>query len=845
MRVQPLVAAVVLAGTLYVGARPVGPVPALGAFLDPAHGVWSNARSTGAHGDATASVPGLGADVQVVYDQRGVPHIFAARETDAYRALGYVVARDRLFQMYVQMLAGAGRLTELGGARLLDADREARHLGMPWGAERGMRSIDTTGASWSVAKAYADGVNAYVAQMPASALPMEFRLLGVKPPRWDPANALHIQNRMGYTLALIDPETDRAAAAARVGRAAAASLFPERDPIVEPIQPNGSQVPRFDFTRLAPPGVPDTTSDGVATVADAWFPGRAERVARSMRDEAITMASNNSAVAPRRSATGHALLAGDPHLDLSLPSIWYEAHLVVPGVMDTYGVTIPGVPGIVIGFNRDVAWTFTNTSADVIDYYAERVDDDARPTRYFLDGAWRPLEQRVEQYRGPNGAIVATDTIRFTHRGPLQRIRGRWVSMRWTELEPQDAVAWIRAASTARTVREWHDGVSAHFFAPAQNMMVADRQGSIGVRSTGRFPIRPDSFGGMIVRDGTLSSSDWRGWLPVDRYPQSIDPAQGYLASANQQPIDPRMTTDYWGGSYDPWRALRIDALLRTDSQVTLDKMRRFQTDPGSARADYFVPFLLGASRTPRPEVDASRLAEATRLLAQWDRRYTATDTRAVLFEETMRLLAFAAWDELDRPGAAPQRATGAFGERTTAPARAVAVPSVALASLLTDSANAWWDVRATPNRVEHRDDVVAAALVAALDSCVAKFGPPDGGGWTWGKIRHANIWHLLRLPALSALDLPVSGGPSTLAPSSGSGTHGPSWRMVVEMGPEVRAMAIYPGGQSGDPIDPRYKDHLGRWIAGELDTLIVPHAAAELSGARRASTLTLTPERR
>jgi penicillin amidase len=209
-----------------------------------------------------------------------------------------------------------------------------------------------------------------------------------------------------------------------------------------------------------------------------------------------------------------------------------------------------------------------------------------------------------------------------------------------------------------------------------------------------------------------------------------------------------------------------------------------------------------------------------------------------------MRELALRTWDELDEPGKPPRRTTGAFGEPTTAPPRSVAVPSAILVELLRDTASAWWDVRATTDRVEHRDDVLAASLVAALDSCERKFGAPDGGGWEWGKIRHANIRHLLQLPALSALDLPVQGGPSTLSPSSGTGTHGASWRMVVELGPELRAMAIYPGGQSGAPSSPRYKDHLAQWLAGRLDTLVVPRAASELDAAHRSSVLTLSPNR-
>jgi penicillin amidase len=543
------------------------------------------------------------------------------------------------------------------------------------------------------------------------------------------------------------------------------------------------------------------------------------------------MASNNWAVAPRRSATGHALLAGDPHLDLTLPAIWYEAHLVVPGALDVYGVTIPGSAAIVIGFNRDVAWTFTNTGTDVLDLYAEQVDDAAHPTRYRLDGAWKPLERRVERYVGPHGETVATDTLYFTHRGPMRRVRsGAWLSMRWTVLEAGTEITGIYAASHARSAAELEDGFARWHHAPAQNMLAADRGGHIAIRSSGRFPIRPGDGTGGAVRDGTTSASDWTGALSVAQYPQAFDPAQGFLASANQQPIDPRVATGWWGGSYDPWRALRINTLLRADSAVTVDAMRRFQTDPGSARADLFVPYFLGAAQRvlarATMDTEAARLSEAAGLLGQWDRRYTRENTRAVLFEAAMQELVTRTWDELEAPGSR----------------RRVITPSTAvLAELLADSASVWWDDHTTPT-VERRDDILAASLVAALEGVRKRYGDPGGDGWRWDRIRHANVNHLLRLPALSALELPVAGGPGTMSPSFGPGTHSASWRMVVELGPELRAWTTYPGGQSGNPVSPRYRDRVPLWAKGELEPVRIPSSPAQLDAAHRSATLTLRP---
>ena len=761
------------------------------------------------------SIAALGDSVSVVYDDRAVPHIFARNEDDAYRALGYVVARDRLFQLYVQTLAASGRLTELGGAAALGLDREMRHLGLPRSAEQMIARAGDTSATMRAARAYADGVNAYVASMPRDELPLEFRLLGKRPPRWEPVDTYHLLTRMGWTLAYIALEHDRAGAAASVGAVAAAALFPDDSPIQEPIQPNGQRAPRYDFHRLPPPGKPDSTSIVVAAASDAWLPSRHLAQLAGDDDAARWMASNNWAVSPARSATQHALLAGDPHLDLTLPSLWYEAHLVVPGKLDVYGATIPGAPSIIIGFNRDVAWTFTNTGADAMDFYAEQVDDAQHPTQYRLDGAWRPLERRVETYRGKRGETIASDTVYYTHRGPMQLVRGRWLSMRWT----------------ARSAADFERVVAASYRAPAQNMLAADRGGHIAITSVGRYPIRPGDGSGSRLFDGATSASDWTGDVPTAAWPHALDPAQGYLASANQQPIDPGAASFWMGGSYDPWRALRINALLRADSSVTVDDMRRFQTDPGSARADYFVPFMLAAARNVTARggagVNARVLGDAVRVLASWDRRYTTANTGAVLFEAALREVAVQTWDEFSGPNNA----------------RRVTPSSAVLAELMTDSTSVWWDERSTP-QVEDRDVILASSLVSAFLATRARLGAPESGAWQWGLNRHANINHLLGIPALSARELPVQGGPGTLAPSAGSGTHGPSWRMVVELGPVTHAWTTYPGGQSGNPASARYRDRIPEWQAGQLEAVHVPLTPSELPIAQRSATLTLVPRR-
>ena len=496
----------------------------------------------------------------------------------------------------------------------------------------------------------------------------------------------------------------------------------------------------------------------------------------------------------------------------TLPSIWHEAHLVVPGQLDIYGVTIPGAAGIVIGFNRDVAWSFTNTGADAIDFYRETMDDSVHPTRYRVDGVWHPLDRRVEVFRGVHGEHLHTDTVLFTHRGPVRHLRGQWLSMRWTAQDLSSEWQAFYDASHARTAREFLDAMASTYFAPAQNMIVADRQGTIGIRSTGHFPLRPNGGDGLVIRDGSASASDWTGYWPVDRYPQAFQPAQGYLASANQQPIDPRQQPMYLGDerAFDPWRALQINRLLRSDpSRRTVDDMRRFQTDPGSVRADLFLPYFRQAAELAHAKGRGSpSLDGAAQVLAAWDGRYTRENGGAVLFEAAMRKLRDFTWDELN----------GVDGRRVATPSDEV------MLELLSQPANAWWDDQSTRDVVEDRDAIVARSLAFAFDSLVARFGPPAAGGWRWDRVARVQVNHLLGLRGFSALDLGrrKAGAGHVLNPSVGSGGYGPSWRMVVDLGPELTAWGTYPGGQSGNPASPRYQDHLSDLaLAGRLESLI------------------------
>jgi penicillin amidase len=826
--ITTFLASLVLAGTIYVGGFSVGGAPPLGPILDPVHGVWALARTSVPPATADVRVSGISADVDIRFDDRGVPHIFAKNTTDAVRALGYVHARDRLFQLEIQTRAVAGTVAELVGDRALAVDREARAQGLANAATKGFDRLAKDAPARILSEAYAQGVNAYIDALTVDEIPFEMRLLSARPQRWEPKYTAYLFERMGLTLAYTDGELRRGAIEALVGAEATDALFPRNSPIVEPIQPNGQREPRHDWAPLPAPGTGDSAKAKVAvSTLDA---ARATRLAFGGDDEPtyddVVVGSNNWVVGPKRTAAGRALLAGDPHLSLTLPSIWYEAHLVVPDTLDVYGVTLLGSPLPPIGFNRDAAWTETNTGADVADYFAEVVDNSTRPTKYQLDGQWKPLTERIETIRGRAGVVLRVDTVLETHRGPILKSGDRWISRRWTVTDGDDIVAPFLGIAKAKSVKEIWTSLEK-FTMPAQNFATADRGGHIAIRSAANYPVRAKGAPrGDLVLDGSKSANDWQGWLKFAEQPNAYDPPQGFAVSANQQPKDPRVDPRYFGWDWpSPWRAMRINEVLRGDSAMTPDKMRRLQTDPISAETKYFLPAMIAAGEASAPR--DSSLAQATALLKEWDGRLDSENRSAVLFEAALNELTTRTWDELS---------VSTAGER---PRLLESPQAMILAGLLRDADSPWWDDRATPNVRERRDDIIRAALVAAWTRVTARLGP-IGPSWRWGNARRASVRHLLGIEALSRPGIPLTGGPGSVSPSSGNGNHGASWRMVVELGDEVRAWGIYPGGQSGNPVSPRYTQFLGKWSAGTLDTLRFPRRADDLAPAITTSRLTL-----
>ncbi|MCS7081729.1 MAG: penicillin acylase family protein [Bacteroidota bacterium] len=773
-----------------------GSLPPPELFLDPWDGLYRTARAAREPKRLKLSLPGLSRPVLIVRDARGVPHLFAQEDRDLALALGYVVARDRLFQMDLLARTAAGRLAEVLGPAFLERDRDFRRTGMAWAARRAAERLrQEKGIDWMLLEAFSQGVNAYVSRLRPQDYPLEFRLLGYRPELWSPERSLLIALLQAFELTFRLDDLAMSQLAERLGQEAVRELYPQHSPIAEPFASGPGQRPP---SRVQPS-----------------FIGIGEGLVRS---EQLDLGSNHWAVSGARSKSGLPLLAGDPHLRLTLPSIWYEVHLVSP-TRNIYGVTIPGTPAVVIGFNDYVAWTFTNTGADVLDVYALRLDPAKR--YYWYRRSWRPLTLWVDTLRVRGGSPIL-DTVRFTHHGPVFFREGRAFALRWTALEIRGL---LRALWGFNGARSWAEFEAAQRFwdAPAQNILYADRHGHIALRSVGRIPVRRNGHGWGVL-DGTTDSTEWTGWIPFEALPASINPPHGWLVSANQEPAPPDYP--YYLGYHwpNPFRALRIREQLESLSRASVEDFRRMQADVTVWLFRRLRPWI-GDAAAEGAWPDSAR-AQAVRMLLNWNGVAGLDQPEPLLFWLFWSLLRDRVWDELPPEAPRPRDA-------------------VLLHLLEQNPQSPWFDRQDTPGR-ERAQDLVRQALHAALDTLVRRYGP-DLQGWTWGKHHRFVFAHITRSPALRVLGrgpYPAPGFWDTVWPAGDLETvHSASWRMVVDFGfGSPRGYGVLPGGPSGNPFSPYYDLDIGLWQSGRLRPLLRPARPEALPPRERQAVWTLRP---
>ena len=580
-----------------------------------------------------AALPGLSAEARVYRDRWGVPHIFAANKNDAARALGYIHASERLFQMEMQRRAGQGRLSEMAGPGMLGTDEYIRTLGLYRLSQSSFAALSPEVQSHL--QAYADGVNAWLATH-ESRLPPEFLLMGVVPERWTPADSVVWGKLMALRLSFnYRLEMLRARLAKHMTKERMEALFPDMpSPIT--IQPernpplmSGDGAKKASLrsdNRVASRTLGD---DAVYTASRASRPEDLLNSLLGLNDAA----SNEWVVSGQRTATGKPILANDPHLGLEAPILWYLARIVTPD-MTLKGATVPGLPAVLLGQNDNIAWGLTTTNSDVQDLFVETVDP-KDPGRYLTPDGSAAFEARQEIIH-VKGEPDVTMIVRATRHGPVMSdIDGEMMTLAGPGKVMALAFTGLGAADTTseafwllNQARGQDDVLHALklYQSPPQNIVYADREGHIGFINPGLLPIRKAGDGRMPA-DGASGAFDWTGMASFEQMPQVRDPEAGFILNANSAVVprnfSPSLGSD-WG---EPFRARRIQDFMNEDGPHTLDISARMQADHLSLAAKDLLPALLAvAPATPQAK-------EALALLQNWDGVMDKDRAEPLIFE--------------------------------------------------------------------------------------------------------------------------------------------------------------------------------------------------------------------
>jgi len=822
-------------------------------------GVWwlySIARSPLPQLDGSVAVPGISSKVRVVRDERGVPTIEAATLEDLFFAQGYVTAQDRLWQMDIMRRAAAGELSEVIGEDTVKMDREQRILGLRIAAEAAEKNISARDRAYF--DAYARGVNAFL-ESHRDRLSLEFRLLKYTPRPWTVTDSLLVGARMVQDLNHYSYERalTREKVLAKLGPQLTADLYVnsswrDRTPTdvrridQEPAANSGDE-DDDDDEEVDPEGGNGRLISAVGSdlrSSDLSSTRVSEVLVELEEADLFRPGSNNWVVSGQHTVSGKPLLSNDMHLNHQMPNLWFEAHLKMSsgtsaiasatktGNFDVAGVTLPGIPFVIVGHNQRIGWGFTNVGPTVEDDYIEEFNAQGQ---YKTPAGWRDAQHRQETIHVKGKPDVTLDVVTTRH-GPIitELIPGetRKIALRWT-LQDGEGLVFFDVDS-AQNWDEFRKAFST-FGAPGQNVMYGDVDGHIGYQATGRVPIRASGDGSLPV-SGSDDAHEWKGWIPFDQMPHVYDPPGGILVTANG-----RITPDGYKYSIStdwdaPWRTDRIYRVLESGKRFAPADMLALQMDVSSTYdrlcADKFVYAIDHAANA------SDRAKRAVEILRDWDGRMSA-DSAAPTIETKARgelarlLLEPKLGVAVDAPASGP--ASGALSGNLSWKSYRWGMSSVWLENVLTKQLARWLP----PGYSDY-----GSLLTAAIENAVKqKEAPSDLSQWKWGKNYPVEIDHpvLSQLPMIGRFTGPglhLLSGSNYTVKAVGRG-FGPSERLTWNFANFDESTLNVVTGESGIFLSPHYMDQWAAWYGGSTFAFPFSQAAVE---QHRAHEMTLEP---
>lgn len=796
--IRPILAAIVLLAWIYFLNNPIvtkkSTIPAVGAFMSPFTGFWQNASLKDVQ-EGRFAANGVSQSTTVVWDNRLVPHVFAENETDAFYASGYTIASQRLWQMDMLARSAQGRLAEvLGGDRLIARDKEQRRMGMLFGAENAIIGWKKDSVRFKWIEAYCQGINDYIQQLKEKDYPIEYKLMGFKPETWTPLKTAAIVKYMAQSLCSRESDLEATNTLAYLGDSLYGMLYPSYVEAQSPIIPKDKI---WDFKPVLDSNGAHSTFDKLKTLYH-----------RPSETAAAGLGSNNWAVSGSKTLSGFPILCNDPHLRLTLPSIWFENQIHTPE-FNAYGVSVPGIPGILIGFNEFIAWGETNVGHDVADWYRIQWTDSSH-SAYMLDGRVVEVDYKIEEIKVKNKPSL-WDTIKFTYWGPVAAesrddlhygLAYHWIAHEVPETF--EMLVFINLMKS-KNYEDYYQALNG-YKSPAQNFVFASNQGDIAITVNGKLPIkRPGQ--GQFLQDGSSSANAWQGYIPYEHNPRIKNPVSGYVASANQHSTAPSYPY-YYNGDFDYFRGRMVNRLLNPLQKVTAEDMVKIQNNNYSIKAEENLPVMLKLLDSSL--INNEDKKQLIKNLSSWDYQFDANSAAAGFFNSWYRSMYRGIFDEI----------------YTSKDSSDLLYPKSYMTGLLlnTNLTHSIFDIQSTPLK-ETAKEIIGIAFEETWKTI-----PRDNSGHikSWYEIADSKIQHLANLPGFSREHLKIGGtGDALNAMANGSG---PSWRMIVELGKANEAMVIFPGGQSGNPASSHYDNMVDDWASGKYQRAIFVKTPEEIT---------------
>ena len=786
-------------GIFYVFNTKLGSIPPIGKFLSPSTGIWQNEKDESITGNLLLET--LTEDVIVNYDEQLIPHIFAKNDTDLYKAQGYITAKHRLWQMEFQTFAAAGRLSEIIGENALNYDRAQRRKGMGFGAQNSLEVIKNDTESMLYLEAYKDGVNAYINELKPEDYPVEYKLLDYKPEPWTIDKTMDLLMYMTDMLCGGDDDLEYTNALRKFGKDRFDLLFPDFFDVNDPVIPKETDWSFIDEKRTEMPES-QIILDSISEIMEKPNPANG---------------SNNWAVSGEKSSTGNPILAGDPHLGINLPSIWFVMQLSSPN-QNTYGVTLPGALGVIIGFNTNISWTVTNATRDVKDWYKIEFKD-ATKREYKYNDAWKKTSFRVEEIK-IKGKETYLDSVVYTHHGPVSydaSFKGNneklGYAMKWAGHMGHNFTRLFFKLNSGKNYDDYQNAISNHV-APAQNFAFASVDGDIALWVQGKFPNKWKGQGKFLM-DGSKPENDWQSFIPKEYNAHTKNPERGFISSANQHPVDESYPFYVFNDGYETYRNRVINNFLTSKDKLSIQDFKDLQNNNYNLKASELLPFMFN-------NLDASTLSkeekEILSIIKKWDFNSDFNQLAPSIWDAWWKKLYTITWDEFD-----------AKDESLMAP---YTYQTIYMSK--NHPEDPFMDIISTPEKETSKDLFLISFKEAVKTLNAFK---TENGEYYWSKYKGAYAGHLLQaLPAFSRFNIPIGGDRNTV--NAADKNHGPSWRMIVEMSSPPKAYGIYPGGQSGNPGSKFYDNFIDDWAAGQYFSALFMQNQNETKGIIATQTL-------